>query len=56
MFELIKELATHPYVISAITLFIAFYLLRDTVRAIIYICISAMNHTKSENESKEESP
>lgn len=54
MLEQFKELATHPYIISAISLFIAFYILRDTVRAIIYIFTRALNfkkHTGPEENS-----
>ena len=55
MLEQFKELTTHPYVISAISLFIAFYIFRDTVGAIIYIFTRALDfkkHTGLEEDSQ----
>ena len=46
MLEQFKDLAPHPYVVSSISLFIAFYLLRDTVRAIVYIFTRALGFKK----------
>ena len=60
MFEQFKEIANHPQVVSAIRLFIAFYVLRDIVRAIVYIFTRALDsrrrHNKREEKNSERLP
>ncbi len=56
MFEQFKEIANHPQVVSAVRLFIAFYVLRDIVRAIFFIFTRALDSSRRHKKSEGKKP